>query len=65
MDGLKFKDLVAFALNSYLARSKGKPCPLPIIKGNGKWKMPKITSEFMAELEEEEDLECYRKSFGC
>lgn len=45
-------------------KDKVKPCPFPIIKGNRTWKMPAMTSDFLAKLEKEEDLERYRKSFG-
>jgi hypothetical protein len=70
VEGLKLKDLVTSALSAYLAeprasrKSQAKPCPFPIIRGRGKWKMPDLTPEFLSKLEQEEDLERYRKSLG-
>jgi hypothetical protein len=68
LEGTKLKDIVASALSAYLVRPKrrndAKPCPFPIIKGDGKWKMREITPELLHQLEEEEDLEHYRKSLG-
>ena len=68
-DGLKLKEVVASALNSYLtqphaAPGESKPCPFPLIRGRGKWKMPDLTPGLLAKLTEEEDIERYHKSIG-
>jgi len=72
MEGLKLKEVVASALSAYLTqpkssnagKGKAKPCPFPIIKGKGRWKMPELTPELLAKLEAEEDIERHRKSLG-
>ena len=70
LEGLRLKDWVTSALSAYLTGPKTRPkraakrFPFPIIRGRGKWTMPDMTPEFLSKLEEEADLERYRKSLG-
>jgi hypothetical protein len=70
MQGLKMKDVVASALRSYLTQlpmhpKRGLPkCPFPLVRGPGGPLLKKMNKETIAKLEEEEDLERYRRSLG-
>lgn len=67
-DGLKLKDLVASALSTYLSSPQSptssgpKPCPFPLARGKGGLLLRKVTNQLIADLEEEEDLERYRRA---
>jgi hypothetical protein len=68
MKGLKLKDVVASALNSYLTqpettRQEGR-CPFPLVRGKGGPLLKKMSNATIARLEEEEDIERYRRSVG-
>jgi hypothetical protein len=70
MEGIKLKDLVAAALAGYLARPKGDAptgpgvCPFPLVSGKGGPLLKHLDHETIAHLQEEEDLESYRRSIG-
>jgi len=69
IDGLKLKDVVASALSAYLNRpspskKKTRPCPFPLVRGKAGPLMKRMNNETIAQLEAEEDIERYRRSFG-
>jgi hypothetical protein len=68
LDGLKLKDVVTDALSDYLKRPKQtgtpKPCPFPLVRGKGGRLLKRINNKTIAKLEEEADLERYRRSLG-
>lgn len=70
MEGLKLKDLVASALDAYMARPRSgppepaKPCPFPLVRGKGGPLMRRMSGETIARLEEREDVERHRRSLG-
>ena len=70
MEGLKLKDVVASALSAYLTRPRPpskrevKPCPFPLVRGKVGVLMKQMNNETIAELQEKEDLERHRRSFG-
>jgi hypothetical protein len=70
MEGLKLKDVVATALSAYLTRPRpsakreARPCPFPLVRGKVGAMMRQMNNESIAELEEQEDFERHRRSFG-
>jgi hypothetical protein len=70
MEGLKLKDVVTSALSAYLTRPRppskreAKPCPFPLVRGKVGALMKQMNNETIAELQEKEDLERHRRSFG-
>jgi hypothetical protein len=70
MQGLRMKDVVASALKSYLTQlqlhpKRGLPkCPFPLVRGPGGPLLKEMNNETIAKLDEEEDLERYRRSLG-
>jgi hypothetical protein len=70
MEGLKFKDVIASALSAYLIQPRpplkngSRPCPFPLVRGKMGPLMKEMSNKTIAELEEKEDLERYRRSFG-
>lgn len=70
MEGLKLKDLVASALSAYLkhhdrvSKNGTKPCPFPLVRGKVGPLMQKMDHETIAKLQEEDDFERHRRSFG-
>ena|ERR1022692_1573991 len=70
MQGVKLKDVVASALSAYLIRPQLipkngiKPCPFPLVRGKTGPLMKKMNNETIAKLQEEDDLERHRRSFG-
>ena len=70
MEGLKLKDVVASALSAYLVRPPSplkrihKSCPFPLVRGKVGTIMKQMNNETIAKLEEKDDLERYRRSFG-
>lgn len=70
LEGLKLKEIVASALSTYLSEPKGeKPaqpghCPFPLVRGKGGSLLTRMDNETIARLEEEGDLERYRRSLG-
>jgi hypothetical protein len=70
MQGLKMKDVVASALRSYLTQlpkhsKRGLPkCPFPLVRGPGGPLLTEMNNQTIAKLDEEDDFERYRRSFG-
>jgi hypothetical protein len=68
MEQLKLKDIIASALNDYLRKPRraanGKKCPFPLVRGKGGPLIKRMNNETVANLEAEEELERYRRSFG-
>jgi hypothetical protein len=70
MQGLRMKDVVASALKSYLTQlplhpKRGLPkCPFPLVRGPGGPLLKEINNQTIAKLDEEEELERYRRSLG-
>ena len=70
MQGLRMKDVVASALKSYLTHlplhpKRGSPkCPFPLVRGPGGPLLKEINNQTIAKLDEEEELERYRRSLG-
>jgi hypothetical protein len=68
MEGAKLKDLLTrFVENGLRHPSVERPArrsKLPVIKRQGKQRVPVLTAERQAELEEEEDLAKLNRSFG-
>ncbi|HEY8669755.1 MAG TPA: hypothetical protein VIL63_02855 [Terriglobales bacterium] len=68
MEGAKLKDLLTrFVENGLRQPSVERPArrsKLPVIKRQGKQRVPVLTAERQAELEEEEDLAKLNRSFG-
>ncbi|MGO8701088.1 MAG: hypothetical protein ACLQVY_25630 [Limisphaerales bacterium] len=69
-EGVKLKDAVTAALNAYLIRPRSpprngiKPCPFPLVRGKVGPLMKEMSKETIATLEEKDDLERHRRSFG-
>ena len=65
LEGLKLKDVVTSALSSYLAQPKSGRvsggCPFPLVRGKGGPLLKHMSNRLIARLEEEEDLERYRR----
>ncbi len=69
MEGLKLKDLVASALGAYLVRPRPskngtKRCPFPLVRGKTGPGMRGMNNNAIAKLQEEDDIERYRRSLG-
>ncbi len=70
MEGVRLKDLVTSALSDYLMKPKtsgagqAKSCPFPLVRGKGGPLLKQMNNRTIAKLEEEEDIERYRRSFG-
>jgi hypothetical protein len=70
MEGLKLKDVVASALSDYLIRPRPpsgngiKRCPFPLVRGKAGVLMNKMNNQAIAKLQEKDDLERHRRSFG-
>jgi hypothetical protein len=70
MEGLKLKDVVASALSAYLIRPRpspkreARPCPFPLVRGKVGALMKQMNNETIAQLQEKDDLERHRRSFG-
>ena len=69
MEGLKLKDVVASALSAYLLRtppatSGTKRCPFPLVRGKATNLMKQMSNETIAKLQEKDDFEGHRRSFG-
>lgn len=70
MEGLKLKEVVASALSAYLVRppppSKNgvKRCPFPLVRGKAGLLMKEMNNETIAKIQEKDDLERHRRSFG-
>ena len=70
MEGVKLKDFVTSALSAYLAKPKtnaegqAKSCPFPLVRGKGGPLLKQMSNQAIAKLEEEDDIERHRRSFG-
>lgn len=68
MKGLKLKEVVASALSFYLAQPEPKPgshpgrSPFPLVRGKGGPLLKAMSNQTIARLEEDDDLERYRRS---
>jgi hypothetical protein len=69
LEGMTLKEL----LTAYIFSGLRQPTPskaatprskIPVIKRSGKSRIPNVTPELQAQLEEEEDFEKLRRSFG-
>jgi hypothetical protein len=70
MEGLKLKEVVAFALSAYLTQPRPpskngtRPCPFPLVRGKTGRLMKEMCNEMIAQLQEKEDIERHRRYFG-
>ena len=70
MEGRKLKDVVTSALSAYLTRPRpaskraSKPCPFPLVRGKTRPLMKQMDNDTIGKLQERDDLERYRRSFG-
>jgi hypothetical protein len=70
IEGIKLKDLVASALTDYLSKPKGpaeepsKSCPFPLVRGKGGHLLKQMSNRTIAELDQNEDVQRHRRSFG-
>jgi len=70
MEGLKLKDVVASAVGAYLIRPRPSSknginrCPFPLVRGKAGLLMKEMNNETIAKLQEKDDLERHRRSFG-
>ena len=70
MEGLKLKEVVASALTAYLvqppppARTGIKRSPFPLVRGKVRSLMKEMNNATIAKLQEKDDLERHRRSFG-
>ncbi len=68
LEGVKLKDLLTRYVESGLRAPVPEPpsgrSKLPVIKRRGKERIPSLTGERQAELEEKEDLAKLNRSFG-
>jgi len=73
LDGLKLREFIARAVETALhtkgkspvAAKKFKPLPVIKTKGKGGPLLKILSNKRINELQLEEDIERYRKSFGC
>ena len=64
--------ITAVVVKEVSASQKAAPSPsavrprsqLPTIKGKGRWKIPNLTAELEARLQDQDDLVSYHRSFG-
>lgn len=68
LDGRSLKELVtdfiASGLRDAATTGARKRSRLPVIKQSGRHKVPDLTPELQARLDEEEDLAKHKRSFG-
>ena len=70
LEGMKLREVVISALNAYMVQpgrkeaGKNKPCPFPLFTGKGGPLLKRLDNALIAKLDEEDDLERFRRSSG-